>query len=327
MQQFLLRRVGMALLALFALSIVTFALVRSEHYEERIVYGPGWPYDEKPSLVVQYARYIGDLSQGNWDKAWGLTQAYRTGNYWDREYRWRGSYGSGNEVLKRLSDTIRLASVALGLSTVAGIALGILAAVKKGNTFGGWARMIFSLGRAMPVFCAGIFLTWFFVLFLDRLPVPGGSSPSHLILPVITLALLPTAVTAQLVRSAMVSALEGDYVKLARIKGVTEWKIIWKHCLRNVAVSPLLSFGLIGGAFMTALVVTEAIFQWPGVGLLALQAISGNGYHPILGGVVLVLSGGFILCHLIYDVVRAFLDPRIRYSFGENPSLGESAGY
>ena len=148
-----------------------------------------------------------------------------------------------------------------------------------------------------------------------------------MILPAITLGLLPAAVIAKLTRSAMVSALESDYVKLARIKGVTEWKIIWKHCLRNVAVSPLLSFGLIGGSFMTALVLTEAIFQWPGAGLLTLQTIGVGDYHPMLSGVVLVLAGGFISCHLIYDVVRAFLDPRIRFSDGASTTIGAGTRY
>ena len=148
-----------------------------------------------------------------------------------------------------------------------------------------------------------------------------------MILPAIILAWLPAAVLAKLTRSAMLSALESDYVKLARSKGLTEWKIIWKHCLRNVAVSPLISFGLIGGSFMTALVLTEAIFQWPGAALLALQSISPLGYNSMLSGVVLCLAGGFILCHLIVDVVRAFLDPRIRYSEGTSLKVGAGAGY
>ena len=299
MQQYLFRRVGLAFLALIALSILTFALVRPEHYEVHINYNWDWVNYERPSLVVQYARYTNDLFQGNWDKAWGLER------------------GSENIVLERLPTTLRLAFLALAVSAVLGITLGVLAAVNKGSPFDRLANMAISFGQAMPIFWLGIIVVGVF-----RLPSRkatrhiGGGGFTHMILPAITLAWLPAAVLAKHTRSAMLSALESDYVKLARIKGLTEWKIIWKHCLRNVAVSPLMSFGLIGGSFMTALVLTEAIFQWPGAALLALQPISPVEYNSMLSGVVLCLAGGFILCHLMVDILRAFLDPRIRYSEG-----------
>ena len=263
----------------------------------------GTGYYEEPSLVVQYARYTNDLFQGNWDKAWGLE---------------RGSDGNGygNIVLERLPTTLRLAFLALAVSAVLGITLGVLAAVNKGSPFDRLANMAISFGQSMPIFWLGVMLLWVFSFHPGWQHAIGGGGFRQMILPAIILAWLPAAVLAKLTRSAMLSALESDYVKLARIKGLTEWKIIWKHCLRNVAVSPLMSFGLIGGSFMTALVLTEAIFQWPGAALLALQSISYVDYHPMLSGVVLCLAGGFILCHLMVDILRAFLDPRIRYSEG-----------
>ncbi len=310
MQQYLFRRVGFAFLALFALSILTFALVRPERYDVRYVWGePGSRMVEERQLVVQYARYMNDLFQGNWDKAWGLER------------------GSGNIVLERLPTTLRLASLALAVSAVLGISLGVLAAINKGTPFDRWANMVVSFGQSMPIFWLGVALIGVAAYLPGKLPVTSGGGFTHLILPAITLAWLPAVVLAKHTRSAMLTALESDYVKLARIKGLTEWKIIWKHCLRNVAVSPLMSFGLIGGSFMTALVLTEAIFQWPGAALLAVQSISALDYHPMLSGVVLVLAGGFILCHLIVDILRAFLDPRIRYSEGVSPKVGAGAGY
>ena len=310
MQQYLFRRIGFAFLALIALSILTFLLVRSEGYEGHHYYGDGgWDYYEKPSLVVQYTRYTKDLFQGNWDKAWGLER------------------GSGNIVLDRLPTTLRLAALALAVSAVLGITLGVLAAINKGTPFDRWSNMVVSFGQSLPVFWVGVALIGVTAYLPGKLPVTSGGDFTHMILPAITLAWLPAAVLAKLTRSAMLSALESDYVKLARIKGLTEWKIIWKHCLRNVAVSPLISFGLIGGSFMTALVLTEAIFQWPGAALLALQSISPVGYNSMLSGVVLCLAGGFILCHLIVDILRAFLDPRIRYSDGTSLKVGAGAGY
>ena len=317
MQQFLLRRVSLALLALFALSILTFLLVRPGQYMFHFRYDPdGWEYYEQSPLAVQYARYVNDLSRGDLDKAWGLDYGWGYGRdgYWghSRDYGW--GHSSENVVLERLPDTLRLASLALALSAVLGITLGVLAAINKGSPFDRWSNPIILFGQSMPVFWLGVILFWVFTIHLGWLPTGRGGGFSHMILPAITLAWLPAVVLMKLTRTAMRSSLDSNYVKLARIKGVTEWKIIWKHCLRNVAVSPLISFGLIGGAFMTSLVLTEAIFQWPGAGLLMIQTIGALNYHPMLSGVVLCLGGGFILFHLAVDVLRAFLDPRIRYS-------------
>ena len=264
---------------------------------------------EERQLVVQYARYMNDLFQGNWEKAWGLER------------------GSGNIVLERLPTTFRLGRTCTGGECRLGITLGFLAAINKGTPFDRWANMVVSFGQSMPIFWLGVTLVGVAAYLPGKLPVTSGGGFTDLILPAITLAWLPAAVLAKHTRSAMLSALESDYVKLARIKGLTEWKILWKHCLRNVAVSPLISFGLIVGSFMTALVLTEAIFQWPGSALLAFQSISPVGYNSMLSGVVLCLAGGFILCHLIVDILRAFLDPRIRYSDGASPRVGAGAGY
>ena len=301
MQEFLVQRVGLALFALIGLSILTFVLVRP-HY---------WGYYEEPPVVVQYGSYVNDLLRGNLERPFGVA--------WDAR--------SSNEVLERLPATLRLASLALAASAVLGISLGLLAAIYRDSFFDRWADRVFSLVQATPVFWVAITLVGVTAYLPVRFPVGSGDGFMHLILPAVTLALLPAAIIAKLVRSAMATALECEYVKLARIKGVAEWKIIWKHCFRNVAVSPLISFGLIGGSFMTALVLTEAAFQWPGAGLLMLRSISPPGYDLMLSGVVLVLAGGFIVSHLVYDLVRAFLDPRIRYSEGTSVKASGSAGY
>ena len=300
----------MALLALFALSILTFLLLRTErstahdNYVAPIYACPGACYSyEDPPLALQYARYVKYTFQGDWDKAWGLGRNLSGG--WN--------YGYGNVVLERLPTTLRLASFALAVSAVLGITLGLLAAIHKGSAFDRSARMMISFGQSMPIFWLGGMLLGTFSIQLAWLPTGSQEGFADMILPAITLAWLPAVVLMKLSRSAMLSALESDYVKLARIKGLSECKIIWKHCLRNVSVSPLLSFTLIGGAFMTSLVLTEAVFAWPGAGLLVVDAIRTRD-HVALHGVVLFLGGGFILCHLAVDILRAFLDPRIRYS-------------
>ena len=301
MPQFLFRRVGQTLLALFALSILTFLLVRPDPYA---VFLPtnDVSYLERPhpviqygETVVQYADYMNNLVHGNWGKSW----------------KWGGEAIA--VVLDRFPATLRLASITLALSVALGITLGILAAIKKGSPFDQWTTRVVLLGGSMPVFWLGGMLLGTFSIQLAWLPTGSQEGFADMILPAITLAWLPAVVLMKLSRSAMLSALESDYVKLARIKGLSEWKIVWKHCLRNVAVSPVISFSFVVGSFLTALILTETVFAWPGIGLLASDSTIALDYFT-LNGVVLFLGGGFILCHLAVDVLRAFLDPRIRYS-------------
>jgi peptide/nickel transport system permease protein len=111
----------------------------------------------------------------------------------------------------------------------------------------------------------------------------------------------------------MLEVLDSEYVKLARIKGVPEWKVIWKHCFRNALIVPLTYMGLIGAVLITGAVVTETVFAWPGLGLLVIEAIITRDYL-LVQGVVLFFTAGFILINLLVDIVYAYVDPRIRYA-------------
>ena len=311
MQQFLFRRVGLALLALFALSVLTFSLLHTERSKAHlnrtniIEACPGACYDpEDPPVHLQYAHFVKYTFQGDWDKAWRLGNKFR--GFWDD--------GFGNTALNRIPATLQLASLSLFLTAVLGIALGVFVAINKDSPLFRWTDVVVTLGQSVPIFWLGVMLLGVFAIKFNWLPVGSREGLVHMILPAITLAWLPAMLLARLISAAMSSVLESNYVKLARIKGLSEWMIIWKHCLRNVAVSPLITFSLIGGAFMTSLILTEVIFYWPGAGISTLQSIGANGYHPTLSGLVLFLGGAFILLHLLFDVLRAFLNPRIRHS-------------
>ena len=248
-----------------------------------------------PNPVVHYADYMKDIIRGDWGHTW----------------KWGPDIGK--VALERFHMTFRLASLAIGVIAVLGVSLGVLAAINKGAVFDRWTTVAILLGQSMPVFWLGLILYWVFAVITGSLPSTDDGNLVPTILPAVILALLPTAILVNSTRSAMQSSLGSDYVKLARIKGFHEWKIIWKHCLRNTAISPHISFGLIAGAFLISLVLTEVVFAWPGVGLMAIEAILLRDNYA-LGGLVLFLGGAFILCHLMFDVLRAFLDPRIRYS-------------
>ena len=116
----------------------------------------------------------------------------------------------------------------------------------------------------------------------------------------------------RLVRSSMLEVLDSEFVKLARVKGIPEWKVVWKHCLRNASIAPLTVFAIIAGSLLTGSVVTETVFTWPGVGLLVVDAVRSRDFQ-VVQAVVIVFAGIFILTNLMVDILYAYLDPRIRY--------------
>jgi peptide/nickel transport system permease protein len=133
-----------------------------------------------------------------------------------------------------------------------------------------------------------------------------------MVLPAIALGWFQVAALMRLTRSSMLEVLDSEFIKLARIKGVPEWKVIWKHCLRNAAIAPLTYFGITVGVLMTGSVVIETVFSWPGTGLLAVDAIRLRDFQ-VVQAVVIVFAGIFILANLLVDILYAYLDPRIRY--------------
>src|SRR3989442_841510 len=116
----------------------------------------------------------------------------------------------------------------------------------------------------------------------------------------------------RLVRSSMLEVLDSEFVKLSRIKGLSEWKVVWKHCLRNAAIAPRTFFAIIAGVLMTGSVVTESVFSWPGTGLLVVDAVRARDFQ-VVQAVVIVFSGIFIFTNLMVDILYAYLDPRIRF--------------
>ena len=134
-----------------------------------------------------------------------------------------------------------------------------------------------------------------------------------MVLPAVSLGYYNVAALMRLTRSSMLEVLDTEYVKLARIKGVPEWKIIWKHCFRNALIVPLTYFGLIGAVLITGSVVIETVFAWPGVGALVIDAIIFRDY-VVVQAVVLLFASAFVLINIMVDVLYAYIDPRIRYS-------------
>lgn len=215
-------------------------------------------------------------------------------------------------VMNRFPNTLQLGAAAWIFAVVVGLPLGVLSAVMRGTAWDYLGRTIALFGQALPPFWLGIMLILLFAVQLEWLPIGRKGGPDHLILPAITLGWLAAAGLLRLVRSAMLEVLDSEFVKLARAKGVTPWLVIWKHTLRNALLVPLTYSVLILSGFLAGTVVTETVFQWPGVGRLAVQAINTNDF-PTMVGAVLFATVLFVVANLLLDISYTFIDPRIRY--------------
>ena len=308
MQRFIAIRFAQGLFALFAVTIIVFGLSRvtgdpttvllgldatAEDYERlRIRLGL-----DKP-LVVQYGIYIENVLQGDLGGSIIFPEL-----------------GAGGAVLSRLPATMYLAGASLLLAIGIGIPLGVLSAVKRDTPFDTSSKVLALLGQSVPNFWLGLMMMWVLAVKLGWLPTSGLGGWKHFIMPAITLGSFQIAAITRLVRSSMLETLDSEYVKLARIKGVSEWKVLWKHCLRNAALTPLTYFGVIAAITFTGSVTTETVFNWPGTGLLAFRAVLSRDFE-LIQALVLVFSGMFILSSFVVDVLYAYLDPRIRYAQG-----------
>ena len=305
MQRYILIRLSQAVVSLLALTIIVFALGRitgnpldtllplEASERDRIRIEKLWGLD-KP-LHLQYFRFMGNALQGNFGES----------------LKWTGQTAMGM-VLSRLPATLQLAGVALAVATIIAVPIGVISAVKKDTVFDVGGKVIALFGQSLPAFWLGIVLMWIFAVELNWVPTSGKGGVVTFILPAISIGWFQVAALMRLVRSSMLEVLDTEYVKLARIKGLSERKVIWKHCLRNAAIAPLTYFGLILGALMVGSVSIETVFTWPGVGLLAIDAARARDFQ-VLQAVVIVFCGIYIVLNLLVDVAYAYLDPRIRY--------------
>jgi len=305
MQRFIAVRVLQSLMAILVMSVIVFGLARisgnpidvmlpieaeQEDYDRLTKY---WGLD-KP-IHQQYITFVTKALQGDFGQS----------------LKYQGQSAMGL-VMERLPATFELAGFALLISALIAVPIGVLAAVAKDTGWDAAAKVVALLGQSLPVFWLGIVLMWIFAVWLGWFPSSGRGGLQHLILPAITLGWFQVAAIMRLVRSSMLEVLDSEFVKLARVKGIPEWKVVWKHCLRNAGIAPLTFFAIIAGVLLTGTVVTETVFTWPGLGLLVVDAVRSRDFQ-VVQAVVIIFAFIFILCNLLVDVLYAYLDPRIRY--------------
>lgn len=216
------------------------------------------------------------------------------------------------DIRERFPKTLQLAGAAMLLATVLGITLGVLSARKPGGIADRFALGLAYLGISFPVYWVGLLLILLFAVTLRWLPPSGYGSLRFLVLPALTLGMRSIAFQARMTRSAMLDALNADFVRTARAKGLSEWIVTIKHALRNALIPVITVVGLDFGAYLTGSILTETIFSWPGIGRYVVNAISRRDL-PAIQGSVLFLSTVFVIVNLITDLAYAKADPRVSY--------------
>jgi ABC-type dipeptide/oligopeptide/nickel transport system permease component len=245
-------------------------------------------------VYVQYAFFVGNALRGDFGRS----------IQWDEP--------CGSLFLERFRNTLQLALAALVLAIGLGIPAGVFSAVKRGRLTDKLVTGLAVLGQSLPVFWSGLMLILVFAVQLHWLPTSGKGGLEHVVLPAVALAGFFAAAEARVTRSSMLDVLASPYVTMARIKGVPESAVVWKHALRNalLPVVTVASTSLI--TLLNGTVVTEIVFAWPGVGRLTVDAIFARDF-PVLQTNVLFLCALVILVNLSVDILYGYLDPRLKH--------------
>jgi peptide/nickel transport system permease protein len=304
MRRFVFRRLGYAVLSLFLLSVTIFLLVRVTGDPTVLLVEPGASKADLDalrhdlgldrSLAVQYVTFMRDLARGDF----GRSFYYRTPVL--------------ELYLSRLPNSLVLALAAMAFSLIIGIPSGILAAVRVGGWWDSAGKMFALLGLSMPSFWVGLLLILFFSVYLGWLPSSGSGTPLHMLMPAFALGWYFAAAHMRLTRSSMLEVLGSEYVKLARLKGLPELRVIAKHAFKNALIPVLTLAGINLVLMVNVAVVVETVFAWPGIGRLLYEGIAFRDF-PVVQATVLLAGSMIVVVNLVVDLLYAVIDPRIRY--------------
>lgn len=214
-------------------------------------------------------------------------------------------------ILERIPATALLALAALLITVVVAFFAGTISAMRRGTAVDRAVMGAVLVGQSTPAFWVGILLILLFGVQLSVLPAAGYGTFAHLILPATTLAIFSVAVVSRLLRSSLVEVLGQDHVRTARAKGASETRVLLGHSLRNASMPVITVLGLELGSLLGGAILTEQIFNWPGIGRLTIDAISFRDF-PLVQGTVVLFAATFVLVNLLVDLSYAIIDPRVR---------------
>lgn len=317
MAKYILRRLIISIPTLFGISVIIFILAnlmpgdamlammaddttlsREVLEEQRARLGLDDP------LPIRYGRWMGNVLQGNLG------------------YSFVSSQRVGDAITARIPPTLELMGSALIFALIVGVTLGVISALKQYSTLDYILTVVGFAGLSLPVFFVGMLFIYIFALKLDWLPPSGMRTAGeaynlrdnleHLLMPALAIGLLRTVTFMRYTRSSMLEVLNSDYLITARAKGLKERHVIIVHAMRNALIPIITVLGLSLPTLLAGAVYIETIFQWPGMGLLFIRAVTQRD-HPMIMGIALVSSVAVLLSNLLIDITYALIDPRIRY--------------
>jgi peptide/nickel transport system permease protein len=310
---YLIRRLLWMIMVVFGVSIIVFSLIHITPGDPaQIMLGPSAAIEDVEALrhqlgldrpvMLQYGLWASRVLQGDLGESIVLRRPVI------------------DELTSRFLNTALLAGAAILISFTIGIATGVLSAVRRGSALDRLVMLLATFGLSLPSFWFGLMLIILFSVRLGWLPGTGMTSAvgggdaldiaKHLVLPALTLSVVPLAVIARYTRSAMLEVLGQDYVRTARAKGLNERSVTWQHVFRNTLVALVTMLGLQIGFLLAGAVYVENVFSWPGIGQMLVDAILKRDFPLVQGGVLLVAIV-YVLVNLVTDLLYAALDPRI----------------
>lgn len=306
MTAYILRRLAQSALTLLGVSVLVFVILRVLPGDPaKMLLPEGAPQSAveelnrqlglREPLLLQYGLFIRSVVRGDF----GQSFQYRAPAF--------------QVVIERLPATVQLTAMAMALTVLFGVSIGIAAAVRRGTRYDYAGTIVAVLGQSLPNFWLGIMLILLFGVALRWLPTSGFEGWRYLILPGVTLAAFPTALVARLTRSSMLEILNRDFIRTGRAKGLDERAVVLRHALRNAAIPVLTVLGVQIGTLLGGAVITESVFAWPGMGKLIVDAIFFRDF-PVVQTVLILSATVFVLINLAVDLLYTILDPRIRYS-------------
>jgi ABC-type dipeptide/oligopeptide/nickel transport system permease component len=304
MARFIVIRLIQCVFAFFGIIIITFFLLRASGDPAALLSSPNFSPEQVQALRVELGL----------DKSWGAQLGIYLNNI---------AHGDlGESLLKNkkvstkigdaLPNTLKLMVPSFVLAMILAFILGILAATYRDSWWDNLVKFIAVLGQALPGFWVAIMAVLIFSVKLQWLPVAGMTTPAHYILPVSTIVFFTMPGMMRLVRSTMLDVLDSEYIKMARIKGLPERTVIWKHALRNALISPLTIIGMLLPGVVTGAVITEQIFNWPGMGRLLVEATFQRDF-PVVQAVTIITAILVLGINLLIDISYAWVDPQIRF--------------
>lgn len=318
---FILRRVAYGLVLMAGVVVLNFFLIRLAPGDPAEVIAGDMggataevlasiraEYGLDQPLYIQLGRYLGDMMQGDLGTSYFFNQPV------------------SKLILDRLGATILLVLAAQAIAITIGTAMGVLAARRPNGLFSGVVSVVATIGYAVPVFWMGIMLVILFASIIPIFPVEGMADIRlrdaswfvrmvdilhHLALPATALAIIFLAIYARLARASMLDVLGADYVRTARAKGASERTVLFRHALRNAALPIITVAGLQFGGLISGALLVETVFNWPGMGTLAFDAILRRDYTTILG-VLFFAAAMVVIANIVTDLSYRLADPRLR---------------